>query len=124
MIPTFYELLRWIHVLCMVGLLGGLLVFQLGLSTSACMDAASIRGATRLWNILLAIGLLSAALMYGIARGHTMGGHYNGVIGLKLIILLAVGGLISASRRSARGDGLRWLCIFLLLLASFTAFTI
>lgn len=122
---TTYELLRWLHVLCMVGLLGGLVVFQLGLSTSARMDAANLRGATRLWNILLGVGLLAAVLMYGMVKGHTMGGHYNGVIGLKFIVLLAVGGLLPvAKKRAGGGDGLRWLCIVLLLVASLTAFTI
>lgn len=124
MMPTAYELLRWIHILCMVGLLGGLLVFQIGLSTTARMDAANLRGAIRLWNILLGIGLLSAVLMYLKVNGHTMGGHYNGVIGLKFIILLAVGGLLPATKRSEKADGLRWSCILLLILASFTAFTI
>lgn len=124
MIPTSYELLRWIHILCMIGLMGGLLVFQLGLSTSARMDAANLRGAVRLWNILLGIGLLTAALMYGMVRGHMMGGHYNGVIGLKLVILLIVGGLLPVSKRSAAGDRLRWICILLLFAASFMAFTI
>jgi hypothetical protein len=124
MMPTNYELLRWIHILCMMGLLGGLLVFQLGLSTSARMDAANLRGAVRVWNILLGAGLLAAILMYGLARGHTLGGHYNGVIGLKLVILLAVGALLPKTQRSEKGDRMRWLCILMLLIASFAAFTI
>ncbi|HMP75812.1 MAG TPA: hypothetical protein PKE12_05900 [Kiritimatiellia bacterium] len=120
-----YEILRWLHVICMAGLLGGLLLFQLGLSTASRMDAATLRGATRLWNILLGIGLLAAVLMYGMVKGHTLGGHYNGVIGLKFIVLFAVGGLLPvAKKRASGGDGLRWLCIVLLLVASLSAFTI
>jgi hypothetical protein len=108
----------------MIGLLGGLLVYQLGLSTAVRMDTASLFRTVRLWNILLSIGLLSALLMYMMARGHTLGGHYNGVIGLKLLALIAVGALLPMTRRSEKGDRLRWICILLLLLASFSAFTI
>lgn len=122
--PT-YELLRWAHVVCMVGLLGGLLVYQLGLSTAARADAATLRSATRFWNILLGLGLLFGALMYGMAKGHTLGGHYNGVVGLKFAVLLVVGGLLPVAKRGGtRADGLRWICILLMLAASFTAFTL
>ncbi len=121
--PT-YEILRWAHVVCMVGLLGGLLVYQFGLSTAARSDAATLRGATRLWNLLLLLGLLFGALMYGMARGHTLGGHYNGVVGLKFIILLAVGGLLPVAKRKPDAGGIRLLCILLLLVASFTGFSL
>lgn len=121
---TAYDILRWIHILCMVGLFGGLLLFQLGLSTPTRMDAADLRGSTRLWNIMLGVEFIAGGLMYGIAKGHTLGGHYNGVIIVKFVILLAVGGLLAAAKRSANGDRLRWLCIGLLLLASFSAFSL
>ncbi len=120
-----YELLRWAHVTCMVGLLGGLLVYQIGLSTAARADAATLRSATRLWNILLGLGLLLGALMYGKVNGHTLGGHFNGVVGFKFLVLLAVGGLLPVARRGgARADGIRRICILLLLAASFSAFTL
>lgn len=120
-----FTFLRWVHIVSVIGLFGGLLVFQLGISTPTRMDAADLRGATRLWNILLAIGLVAGALMYLLSQGFSMGGHYNGIIGLKFVILLAVGGLLAAARRNpARGDGLRWWCILLLLIASLSAFTL
>ena len=120
-----YEILRWLHVVCMVGLLGGLLVYQLGLSTSSRVDASTLRSATRLFNILLGLGLLFGALMYGSIKGHTMGAHFNGVVGLKFAVLFAVGALLPiAKKRGNNGDGLRWICIVLLLVASLSAFTL
>lgn len=124
MIPTLYQILRWIHILAMVGLFGGLLLYQLALSQSARREDSTARAAVRLWNLLLAIGLAAGLWMYLHVGGFKMGGHYNGVVGLKFMVLLAVGALLPISRRRANGDTLRWICIGLLFLASFMAFTI
>lgn len=121
----FYTILRWLHILCMISLLGGLLAFQFGLSTPSRMDAADLRGVTRFWNILITIGLLSGIGLYLNMRGYEMRGHFNGVIGMKFIILVIVGGLLAAARRNpAKGDAFRWWCVLLLLIASFSAFTL
>ncbi|MCZ7593276.1 MAG: hypothetical protein M5U15_14575 [Kiritimatiellae bacterium] len=120
-----YIILRWVHILSMIGLLGGLLVYQFGLSTPTRMDAADLRGSTRFWNILITIGLASGIWLYLRARGYEMRGHFNGIIAMKFIILIIVGGLLAAARKNpARGDVIRWWCILLLLIASFSAFTL
>ncbi|MCO5043996.1 MAG: hypothetical protein M9935_01765 [Kiritimatiellae bacterium] len=119
-----YELLRWLHIVCMIGLLGGFLVYQLGLSYPSRIDAADLRGVTRVWNILLLGGLITGLSMYAQVKGHTLGPHFNGVIAVKFSILIAVGGLLALAKRRSRGDGLRWLSIALLLVASLAAFTL
>ncbi len=119
-----YELSRWLHIISMISLLGGLLVYQLGLSTPTRIDAADIRGVTRLWNILITIGLIAGAIMYYRSSGWRMGAHFNGVIGLKFAILITVGGLLAVARRRTFADGIRWLAIVLLLIASAAAFTL
>lgn len=121
--PTPYTIVRWLHVLSMVGLSGGVLVIQCAIPRAERRDEW-LRKAVRLWNILLLIGLLAGVLMYGLARGHTLGAHYNGVVGLKFIILLAVGALLPLSLKSAHGDRLRWLALSLILAASFAAITL
>ncbi len=119
-----YELLRWLHIVCMIGLLGGMLVYQLGLSYPSRIDAADLRGVTRVWNILLLGGLITGLSMYAQVKGHTLGPHFNGVIAVKFSILIAVGGLLALAKRRSRSDGLRWISIALLLVASLAAFTL
>ena len=117
-------LVTWLHLLCMIGLLGGLLLVQLGLPPAVRNDPALARRITRLLSILLGLGLLAGLIAYGLRQGHRLGGHFNGVIGLKFAILLAVGGLLPLSRKPGRGDLVRWIAIALLALASLAARTL
>jgi hypothetical protein len=114
----------WIHVLCMVGLFGGLLVVQLALPSQVRNDADIARRITRLLSILLGIGLLAGLAGYGLKQGHLMGGHFNGVIGLKFVILLMVGGLLPLTRKEGRGDRVRWILLALLAFAVLSALTL
>lgn len=114
----------WIHVLCMVGLFGGLLVVQLALPAQVRNDADIARRITRLLSILLGIGLLAGLASYGLKQGHLMGGHFNGVIGLKFVILLMVGGLLPLTRKEGRGDRVRWILLALLAFAVLSALTL
>ena len=114
----------WIHVLCMVGLFGGLLVVQLALPAQVRNDADIARRITRLLSILLGVGLLAGLAGYGLKQGHLMGGHFNGVIGLKFFILLIVGGLLPLSRKPGRGDRARWIALALMAFAVLSALTL
>lgn len=114
----------WIHVLCMVGLFGGLLVVQLALPAQVRNDADIARRITRLLSILLGLGLLAGLAGYGLKQGHLMGGHFNGVIGLKFFILLIVGGLLPLSRKPGRGDRVRWIALALMAFAVLSALTL
>lgn len=114
----------WIHVLCMVGLFGGLLVVQLALPAQVRNDADIARRITRLLSILLGVGLLAGLAGYGLKQGHLMGGHFNGVIGLKFFILLIVGGLLPLSRKPGRGDRVRWIALALMAFAVLSALTL
>jgi hypothetical protein len=53
-----------------------------------------------------------------------MGPHYNGVIGVKFVFLLGAGALIGISKKSDKGDSLRWCGFGLLLLASLLGATL
>lgn len=121
---SLYHVLLWLHVLCMAGAFGGLLILQAGVPRAVRSDADAIRPAIRWLNILLGLGLISGALLYGSLQGHTRGGHFNGVIGLKFVLLLAVGGLLAVSRRSPRGDTMRAASLILLALAALSGVTI
>lgn len=114
----------WVHVLCMVGVFGGLLLVQLGLPATVRNEPATARRITRLLSILLGVGLLAGLAGYGFKQGHLMGGHFNGVIGLKFVLLLMVGGLLPLSRKEGRGDTIRWIALALLALAVLSALTL
>ena len=114
----------WIHVLCMVGVFGGLLLVQLALPAAVRNEASTARRITRFLSILLGVGLLAGLAGYGLKQGHLMGGHFNGVIGLKFALLLVVGGLLPLSRREGRGDRVRWVALVVMAFAVWAALTL
>ncbi len=120
---TLLDLLKMLHLTGVIGLVGGLLVVQLGLP-----PGPPPRSALRVLNILMALGLLAGLAMLGLTHGlylnSSRAGHYFGVVGLKLILLLAVGGLIPASAKRANGATLRWIALGLLLVAGLAAQTL
>jgi hypothetical protein len=125
---TLHLVIKWVHLLAVLGVFGGLLVYQLGLPAGVRNEPANARRAGLVLNILLLAGLLAGLflfmqLMPGY-RGTPAAGHFHGVIGFKLLVLLAVGGLLPMSRKSGRGDALRWIAIALLVLAALAAMTI
>lgn len=115
---------KWAHVLSVVGVLGGLLLIQLGLPSATRGEPAIAQRLSRFLNALLLMGLLAGAALYGMGHGHQMGAHYNSVIGFKFVVLLAVGGLLPLSRRPGRGDTARWLAIVLMAAAALAAYTL
>ena len=110
--------LIWVHLLCMVGAFGALLFAQLGLPAEVRRQEAVARGLSRLVNILIGVGLLAGAGLYGLKKGHLMGDHYNGVIGMKFGLLLAIGALVGMSKKPERGDAFRKLACALLAVAA------
>lgn len=119
-----YVALLWVHLLCVVGTFGGLLAFQLVVPASLRREINVAGRASKVFNILLGIGLLAGILLYGMNRGHVMGPHYNGVIALKFVFLLATGALLGISKSSPRGDTLRKIAIVLMALAAFCGLTL
>ena len=115
---------KWIHVVSVLGVLGGLLVVQLGLPAPVRHDPTHLRRITRVLSLLLALGLLAGVALYGMRQGHLMRAPFNAVIGFKFLVLLAVGGLLPLSRKAGWGDRLRWIAIAGLVLASLSAYTL
>lgn len=108
----------WIHIIAMVSVIGALLCMQLCIGPDDRNLASPSRKIARLCNILLVIGIVGALAYYGLSGGHAKGAHYNGVIGVKFILFLAGGALIGFSKKTDRGDTLRWIALAMLLLAS------
>ncbi len=125
---TLHLLIKWVHLLAVLGVFGGLLVYQLGLPASVRNEPAHARRASRVLNILLLAGLLAGLFLFMQVmpgyRGTPAAGHFHGVIGFKLLVLLAVGALLPMSRKPGRGDVLRWIALALLALAALAATTI
>ena len=111
-------LLKWIHLLCVLGTFGGLLAVRFGLPSTIRNSDEVARGSARLFNILIGVGLLAGLSIYFLKQGMAMGPHYNGVIGLKFVILVAVGGLIPMSKKPGKGDASRTIAIVLLAIAA------
>ena len=116
MIP--FLLLKWVHVVCMVGATGTLMASQWAFRWDERNSAEFCAKISRLVNILVGIGFLAGIAMYGMKHGHLLGGHYNGVIGAKFIILLAVGAFMALSKKTGTGDRWRWISLCLLVLAA------
>lgn len=118
------SLILWAHIVSMVGAIGALLGYQLALNKEIRNQADSAGSISRLVNILIAVGFVAALAYYVISAGYKMGGHYNGVIGVKFILLLGAGALIGISKSTEKGDLFRWIAFVQLLLASLFASTL
>ncbi len=118
------SLVLWLHILCMISVIGTLLSTQLCTEVSYRNSSAPSRAIARLANILLGIGFLAGISYYLLIDGMTRGAHYNGVVGMKFIFLLGAGALVGISKRTDRGDTLRWTALTLLVLASLFGVTL
>jgi hypothetical protein len=118
----------WVHLLCMVGAFGGLLVAQLSLPAKNVSHHLSILKPV---NLMLAIGLLAGIIAYFLkikdaaASGEELAGTVHMVVGIKFLILLGVGaccgmanGLLKKEKWEAAGR-LRWAAGGLLAIAAF-----
>jgi len=108
----------------MVGSIGALLGYQLSLDKETRLLPDPSRRISRLVSILIAVGLIAALVYYVLTAGYKMGPHYNGVIGVKFILLLGAGALIGISKTAGKGDLFRWIALVQLLLASLFASTL
>lgn len=111
-------ILTWVHVLCMVGVFGGLLVVQFGLPAAVRNLDEVAKGVAKIGNILIGVGFLAGGAIYGMIKGHTLGSHFNGIIAVKFVILLAVGALLGMSKKAGRGDLFRTISLVLLAVAA------
>ena len=119
---TVALLIKALHLLSVLGVFGGLLVYQLGLPDAVRNDPVLARRANRVLSALLLAGLLAGIYLFlktlPAYHGSPAIGHFHGLIGFKLLALVAVGGLLPLSRRPGRGDTARWIAIALLVTAA------
>jgi len=118
----------WIHLLCMIGAFGGLLVSQLALSTKNGPHHVALLKPV---NIMLAIGLLAGLFSYVLkiktsqTSGEELEGTIHMVIGIKFLILAGVGaccgiaaGMMKKEKWELAGR-LRWAAAGLLAAAAY-----
>lgn len=116
--------LLWTHLLSLIGLFGGLLVMQAGLPAAVRNQPDVARGASKLFNALIGLGLLAGAGLYVVTHSYSLGAHVNGVIGVKFVLLLGVGALVGMSGKPGKGDQFRTIAMVLIALAAFAGLTI
>jgi hypothetical protein len=92
------EILILVHILCMAGVFGGLLA-SLAAGAGASGDAAATgRAAMRPLNILLLVGFLAGMGLYvQRSSGGEAIASLHAVVGIKMLILVAVGALMGIS---------------------------
>ena len=119
------NLLLLVHLVATIGTLGGLFFVQYGLSSVTRNSSEVARKAARLFSILITAGFLAGLVLYiqlmqaSKAAGISLTAHVHGIVGVKLLILIAAGGLIGMSGKSAKGDLFRTITIVLLIIAAF-----
>jgi len=95
----FILLVTWIHIVAMVGAMGGLLfVDRLRAANAGC----ELRPAMRLFNVAMVIGLVAGLFLY-LRFDHAS--RYHMVVGIKMLLLLIAGagaGMSSAMARKGR----------------------
>lgn len=114
-----HSTMMFVHVLCMIGAFGVLAGAQFALPASLRNNEQAARGISRLCNIFIGIGLIAGLHGYFAFGGFKNTAHVNGVIGLKFILLLAVGALIAMSKKPGKGDTFRTISLVLLVIAGF-----
>lgn len=113
-----FGILTWVHLLCMIGAFGGLLAIQVAVPAAIRNSDEVARAVSRLGNLLIGLGFVAGALNYGLRHGHKLGAHFNGVMGVKFALLLAVGALLGMSRKPGKGDAFRTVALVLLAVAA------
>lgn len=116
--------LLWIHILLMIGAFGAILAFQLVVPPDQRQLAEQGRRIGSIVNRMIGIGFLAGLAYYFLEQGYQQGPHYNGVIGVKFLLLLGIGALMGISKKKDQADALRWGALGLLALASLFALTI
>ena len=132
LIPT----MLWLHVLALVGAFGVLLAVCFALPGGTRDSGSAARRFTGLLNALLGIGLAAGLAVFALKLkeskelGFQLGGGYHGVVGAKILILLAVGACLGLAPRMVRKGRagaahlLQTLAMGLLALAAFLGFAL
>ena len=116
--PMMIGVLTWIHILCMIGAFGGLLAFQFAVPAAVRNTPDVARKISKFGNVLIGLGFVAGMLSYGALHAHKLGGHFNGVIAVKFMLLLGVGALLGMSKKPGKGDQFRTIALILLVVAS------
>ena len=128
--PNAYQLMLWLHVLCMVSIVGTLLVIRRGLPFGSSQDPSVVRPILRFAGGLLFAGLAAGLTVYAmlISTAKDTGGELpsqtHQLVGTKIILMLAVGACIGMSssmvkkNKSGPAALLQWAAILALALAA------
>lgn len=112
------QLCVFVHVLCMLGAFGGLLMLQFGLPRDVrdSSDTASVAG--RLPAMLIAVGFVAGFLIYWLNIRYAANNHEqlpaleHSIIGIKFLLLLAAGAFMGLTSRYLKDDQPGKACIY------------
>ncbi len=100
----------YVHVLCMLGAFGGLLMIQFGLPRDVRDSTGSAGVANRLPSMLIGVGFLAGFLIYWLnisfaaKVGEQLPMLEHSVIGIKLLLLVAAGGFMGLTSRYMKDE--------------------
>jgi hypothetical protein len=121
----------WLHVVCMVGTFGLLLGAQFGIPAEYRDSPEVAKKVLGLGNALVGVGLIAGLVVFVVSMhafktgGVAMPSGYHAIIGIKFILVFAVGACLGVSypllKKGNRGalSALRYIALALLALASF-----
>ena len=127
---TIDMLVLWIHLVCMLGALGGLFVIAVGLPRDARESTYVAGVAGRPVSMLLTIGFIAGLALYGLHFRYAANMDTelprleHIVVGTKFLLLLAAGAFMGATGKAlkrgalGRASGSRWMAILALAAAA------
>jgi hypothetical protein len=97
-----------VHVLCMLGAFGGVLIVQYGLPKDVRDTADTARSAGRLPTLLLAVGFLAGLIAYWLNIHYAANSNVNlpsiehAIIGIKFLFLVAAGAFMGITAKALK----------------------
>ena len=97
-----------IHVLCMLGAFGGVLIVQFGLPKDVRDTPKTARSAGRLPSMLIAIGFLAGLIAYWLGiryadnSGESLPPIEHTIVGVKFLFLVAAGAFMGLTVKSLK----------------------
>jgi hypothetical protein len=99
------QLCVFVHVLCMLGAFGGLLMIQFGLPREVRDSSETASVAGRLASMLIGVGFIAGFIIYWLniqyaANNHEhLPGLEHSIVGIKFLLLIAAGGFMGLTSR-------------------------
>lgn len=105
-----YNIVLWIHLIAMIGALGGLMHIQFGLPVHLRDRREDIAGSLKLSNLLLAVGFVVGFVLYymkiraGAASGNPLPAATHMAVGIKFLLFLSAMALLGIGAKKLRDN--------------------